>query len=155
MTEDQLQPLRDKRQSERALDIRQGTARLLMASNYALIAEFTLASGRRADLIAIDPRGDIRIVEIKSSIADFLNDQKWPEYRDYCDTFYFAVNPAMDLSILPGDAGLIMADRFGADYIRHPVPHPPAAARRKAVTLHFARAAALRLGGLHGWGDGV
>jgi hypothetical protein len=87
-------------------------------------------------------------VEIKSSPEDFYVDQKWPEYRDYCDVFYFAISPEMDASIMPEDAGLILADGFGAEIVRPAMAHPLAPARRKAVTLVFARAAALRLHGL-------
>lgn len=109
------------------------------------MTELPLASGRRADIMAVNERGDIWIIEIKSSITDFRTDQKWPEYWDYCDRLYFAIPPAMSPEIMPLEAGLIIADGFGAEIVRDIAEIRLAAARRKAVTLRFARAAALRL----------
>jgi hypothetical protein len=104
-----------------------------------------LADGRRCDLLALDPRGGITIVEIKSCTADFRADQKWPDYRQWCDRFYFAVNVEFPQALIPADCGLILADRFGAEIMREAPGHPLAAARRKAVMLRFARCAAFRL----------
>jgi hypothetical protein len=140
-----IQPLKpDGRQSETALLVQRGVCRLLHAHGFAPLAEFTLASGRRADLCAINSDGLIWIVEIKSSLEDFRADQKWPEYRDYCDRFCFAIPLTMDQSIIPEEAGLIVADSYGAEVLRMTGDHPLHASRRKAVTLSFARAAALR-----------
>lgn len=139
----------DRRQSETALKIRRGTARLLRASGFAILPEFTLASGRRADVVAVGGSGAIWIVEIKSSPQDFHADHKWPDYRDFCDRLYFAVSPELDRAILPNEAGLIVADEWGAEIMRHPLETPLVAARRKAMILQFARAAALRLHGLY------
>jgi hypothetical protein len=138
----------DGRQSETASAIQRGTCRMLRNLGFAPLPEFTLASGRRADIIAVKPDGTIWIVEIKSSPEDFYVDQKWPEYRDYCDEFYFAISTQMDAGIMPDDAGLIIADAYGAEIMRNVAAHPLVAARRKAVTLQFARAAASRLHGL-------
>lgn len=135
----------DGRQSPRALEIAKGTSRLLLAHGFARLAEVTLKSGRRADLIAIDLKGEIWIAEIKSSITDFRVDTKWPEYRAYCDRFFFAVAPDFPLDILPDDVGLIVADRFGGEIVREAPEHRLAAARRKSVTLLLARIGALRL----------
>ena len=135
----------DGRQSETALSIQRGVARLLRAHNYVLLTEFTLASGRRADVIALGGDGQIWIIEIKSSPADFYIDEKWPEYRDYCDHFSFAIPPDMDQALMPPEAGLIVADAYGAEIMREASMHPLHAARRKALTLAFARAAAFRL----------
>lgn len=121
----------------------------MRASGFAVLPEFTLASGRRADIIGLNGGGDIWIVEIKSSPQDFHSDGKWPEYRDYCDRLFFAIPTSMDPGIMPPDAGLIIADSWGADIVRHPETAMLHAARRKAVTLAFARAAALRLHGLY------
>ncbi len=118
---------------------------MLSAAGFAAVSEFPLASGRRADIIALNGRGVIWIVEIKSSVADYRADGKWPEYWDYCDELYFAVPPEMPQEILPDNAGLIVADAWGAEILRAPEPQKLAGARRKAVTLRFARAAALRL----------
>lgn len=135
----------DLRQSNTALDICRGVHRLLLAHGYCCLTELTLANGRRADVVALGQGGEIAIVEIKSSIEDFRTDLKWPEYRDFCDRLYFAVKPDFPNEILPADTGLILADRFAGEIIR-PAPETKlAGARRKAMTLRFARAAALRL----------
>jgi hypothetical protein len=135
----------DGRQSETALGIQRGLARLLKSHDYALLTEFTLASGRRADVIGMSPQGVIWIIEIKSSPEDFYADNKWPEYREFCDRFSFAVSPNMDQAIMPEEAGLIVADQWGAEIMRAASEHPLHAARRKAVTQLFARVAAQRL----------
>jgi hypothetical protein len=129
-----------------ALEILRGTSRMLIDAGLTPLHEFTLPSGRRADVAAIDRDGTITIVEIKSSLADFRSDQKWPEYADYCDRFFFAVKPDFPREVLPGDCGLILADRYSAEILRPARPAPVLApARRKALTLRFARVAALRL----------
>jgi hypothetical protein len=143
-----LQPLPDGRQSVTAAGVQRGLCRLLREHGCAVLTEFTLASGRRADVTAIKPDGTIWIIEIKSSPEDFYVDVKWPEYRDYCDQLYFAAPPSLDHVILPDDAGLIVADQYGAEILRYAPSHPLVAARRKAVTLSFARVAAQRLHGL-------
>ncbi len=135
----------DGRQSETALAVQRGVARLLRAHNYALLTEFTLASGRRADVIGLSGEGLIWIVEIKSSPEDFYADSKWPEYRDYCDRFSFAIPQAMDADLIPQDAGLIIADQWGAEVMRSASEHALHASRRKAVIRSFARVAAQRL----------
>ena len=122
-----------------------GAARLLLDLGITAIPEFTLPSGRRADLAGLGPKGEIVIVEIKSGIADFKADQKWPEYFDWCDRFYFAVSERFPHSILPEQTGLIIADAFGAGIIRECDPVPLASARRKSLTLRFARNAAERV----------
>ena len=138
----------DGRQSETALGIQRGLARLLLAHNFAHLTEFTLASGRRADVMAVGPQGLIWIIEIKSSIEDFRADTKWPEYRDYCDRFSFAIPTHLEPDIMPDEAGLIVADPWGAEIMRHVDDHPLHASRRRAVLLSFARNAALRLSSL-------
>jgi hypothetical protein len=135
----------DGRQSETALAIQRGVARLLKAHNYVLLHEFTLASGRRADVIALGDDGKIWIIEIKSSPEDFYADNKWPEYRDYCDRFSFAIPQSMDALLIPDEAGLIVADQWGAEILRAASEHPLHASRRRAVTQNFARVAAQRL----------
>ncbi len=139
----------DGRQSDTALNVQRGVCRLLRASGFATLPEFTLASGRRADIIGLSDAGQIWIVEIKSSVEDYRCDTKWPEYRDYCDRLFFAIPPAVPPEIIPDDCGLMIADSWGADILRHPEALVLHASRRKAVTLAFARAAALRLHGLH------
>ena len=146
---DKPQPRPDGRQSATALLIQRGVSRLLRAARFAVLPEFTLASGRRADIMAVSEAGEIWIVEIKSSPEDFRSDAKWPEYRDWCDRLFFAISTEMAPEMMPGETGLIVADSWGADILRHPQAASLHAARRKAVTLAFARAAALRLHGLY------
>jgi len=138
----------DGRQSERALAIARGTLRLLALHDFAGIPEFTLAHGRRADILALGPKGEIWLIEIKSSVQDFRSDEKWEEYLPYCDRFSFAVGPDFPQGLIPPDVGLIIADKFGAEILREGPVASLAAARRKAITLDFARVAARRLHGL-------
>jgi hypothetical protein len=143
-----LPPSTDGRQSQTALAVQRGLCRLLRELGHAVLTELTLANGRRADVTSLAPDGAVWIVEIKSSATDYYVDTKWPEYRDYCDHFAFAIPAELDQSILPTDAGLIVADKYGAEILRDLPAHPLAAARRKAVTILFARTAAQRLHGL-------
>ena len=133
---------------ETTAQVTRGAARLLGALGYAPLVEVTLPNGRRADLMALGPKGQIFIVEVKSSVEDFRTDQKWWEYRPYCDAFAFAVAPEFPRDILPEAPGLIVADGFGGAVLREAEPAPLAGARRKALTLAFARLAALRAAGV-------
>src|SRR3982751_4793239 len=99
----------DRRQSAVASGIQRGVRRLFGQLGHVTMPEFTLANGRRADLMALAPDGTLTIIEIKSSIADFRADQKWPDYEDFCDHFYFAIPETVPLDILPEDRGLIVA----------------------------------------------
>ena len=128
-----------------AQEIARGVLRLLHQHDYMGVTEMTLANHRRADIAALGPKGDITIIEIKSSVADFRSDQKWPEYRDFCDHFYFAVGHRFPHELIPQDTGLIVADAFGGAFLRQAPEDKIAAARRKAFTLRFARLAAQRL----------
>jgi hypothetical protein len=138
-------PLTDGRQSDNALKVWRGAARLLRLMDFACLPEVTLASGRRADLLALGPKQEVWIVEVKSSVADFRADNKWPDYRQHCDRLFFATHPEVPLDIFPEEAGLILSDGFGAEVMREAPEHKLAAATRKAVTLRFARNAAHRL----------
>jgi hypothetical protein len=135
----------DGRQSETALAVARGTARLLHALGRCVVSELPLLSGRRADLVALDSGGEIWIVEIKSSVADFRADQKWQDYRADCDRLFFATCMEVPCEIFPKDTGLIVADAFDAQVICEAPEHRLAAATRKSMMLLFARAAALRL----------
>ena len=135
----------DGRQSETALAVARGTARLLHAHGFSVVSELPLPSGRRADLVALDAAGTVWIVEIKSSIADYRADQKWPDYRVHCDRLFFATSLDVPCEIFPPDCGLIVADAFGAEFKCEAPEHKLPAATRKAMMLSFARAAALRL----------
>ncbi|MBN8936668.1 MAG: MmcB family DNA repair protein [Rhizobiales bacterium] len=135
----------DGRQSETALKIARGTARLLHAHGYCVVSELPLSSGRRADLVALGSGGDIWIVEIKSSVADFRADHKWMDYRAHCDRLFFATTVEVPCEIFPKDAGLIVADAYGAQMICDAPEHRMHATTRKHIMLSIARAAALRL----------
>jgi hypothetical protein len=137
--------LTDARQSAVALEIQRGVVRLLASYALASVVELPLPNGRRADVVGLTDSGELWIVEVKSSIEDFRADHKWPDYRDFCDRLLFAVRPDFPHDILPADTGLIVADRYGGEIMR-PSPHTPlAGARRKSMTVRFARAAATRL----------
>src|SRR5690554_2578568 len=125
-----------------------GVCRLLEDMGYASLTEFTLASGRRIDVMALGQDGELLAVEIKSCLADFRSDGKWPEYLEWCERLFFAVPPDFPHEVLPADCGLIVADAWAAEMLRRPPRQAVAAARRKAVTLRFARTAGQRLGRL-------
>jgi len=124
--------------------VTRGAARLLLAMGYAPLLEVGLPNGRRADLMALSPKGRIAICEVKSGLEDYRADRKWGEYLPFCDAFYFAVAPEFPQAILPQGPGLIVADGFGGAVIVDAPEAPLAPARRKALTLAFARLAALR-----------
>ena len=144
----------DGRQSPTALAVARGTARLLFSLGLSTISEVGLASGRRADLVALSSGGELWIVEIKSSIADFRADRKWPEYRLHCDRLFFATALEVPLEIFPNDAGLILADAFGASIVREAPEHRLSPATRRSMMLRFAHAAAGRLHALDDPGGG-
>jgi hypothetical protein len=130
---------------ETAADVARGVSRLLIQEGYSPILEFTLANGRRLDVAALGADGTMLGVEIKVALGDLKGDQKWPEYLEYCELFYFAIPPDFPDEYVPRETGLIVADRYGGAIIR---PSPRTllhASRRKAVTLSFARVAAERL----------
>ena len=137
--------IEDGRQSEAAAKIQRGTMRLLYHMGFSAIPELSLKTGRRADITAINDKGKIIIVEIKSCLEDFKADHKWEEYVPYADQFFFAVDMDFPQQVLPADYGLIVADQFGGEILRDALPSPLAPARRKAMTLLFARKSASRL----------
>lgn len=122
-----------------------GVSRVLADHGLACVLEAPLANGRRADLMGLTAQGEIWIVETKSCVEDFTVDQKWPDYREYCDRFFFGVTENFPRALLPEDVGLIVADGFGGAVVRESPLALLAGARRKAVTLMFARLAAQRL----------
>lgn len=126
------------------LALTRGVTRLFADLGLAPLAEFRLPNGRRADLAGLDPKGRIVIAEVKSCEADYAADGKWADYLDFCDAFYFAVGAGFPRALLPAEEGLIVADAYGGAVLRAAVERPLAAARRKAVTLRFARQAAAR-----------
>jgi hypothetical protein len=133
----------DGRQSGTALFVARGTRRLLRRLNFSTVTELPLLTGRRADIVALAM--DATIFKIKSSVADFRADAKWRDYRAHCDRLIFAIPETVPIEITPEDAGLILADAFGAEILRQAPEHRMAAATRRAVLMRFARAAAHRL----------
>lgn len=125
--------------------ITRGVCRLFADMDYRVLAELSLGNGRRVDVAAIGRTGSIAIVEVKSCLADFRADDKWRDYLAYCDRFYFAVAPAFPQRLLPLDTGIVVADEYHGGVVRDAPNTPMNAARRKAVTVRFARTAAARL----------
>lgn len=122
-----------------------GVCRALAERGAASLTEFTLRTGRRADVIALDADDRFTIVEVKTSPADFRADAKWHDYLDFCDRFYFAVPESFPRELLPGDQGLMVADPYDALILRPAAERAMNPARRRALVLRFARAAAQRL----------
>ena len=140
-----LVPPPDLRQSETALAVARGTARLLHALGFSCISELSLPSGRRADLVALNERGETWIVEIKSSVEDLRADHKWEDYRAHCDRLFFAFTQDLPCEIFPKDTGLIVADAYGAHLLCDAPEHRLPAPTRKLMTVRFAIAAARRM----------
>jgi len=132
---------------ETTQSVTRGAARLLADMGYAPLLEVCLPNGRRADVMALGRKGDIVICEVKSGIEDYRIDRKWPQYAPFCDAFFFAVAPEFPQAILPDAPGLIVADGFGGAVVRDAPVLALAPARRKALTLAFARLGAMRVVG--------
>ena len=134
--------------------VARGVSRLFMRNQIMVQPEVSLRNNRRADLMGLTSKGEIIIVEIKCSRADLLGDQKWPEYLEYCDRFFWAVPAGFDIgplhneSFMPERAGLIIADAYDAEIARPAALAPVAAARRKTETQRLARLAMRRLMGI-------
>jgi len=140
-----LVPPADGRQSDTALAVARGTARLLRSLGFACVAELALPSGRRADLVALNERGEIWIVEIKSSVEDLRADRKWEDYRAHCDRLFFAFTRDMPCELFPKDTGLIVADAYGAHMVCDAPEHRLPAPTRKLMTVRFALVSAQRM----------
>ncbi len=128
--------------------ITRGVTRLLTSMGFAPLTEFKLINNRRVDIAALDPKGRFAVVEVKSSLADFRADDKWHEYLDFCDFFYFAVDTEFPRDVLPDEHGLIIADAFEAAIVRPAAEVSINGNRRRTQTLRFARTGAARLSGM-------
>lgn len=130
--------------------VARGICRLFARNDIWCLPEMPLRSNRRADLMGIDAKGHLVIVEIKVSRADLLGDGKWTDYLDHCDRFYWGLAPHLDRAcmedpgFLPDRCGLIVADGYDAEILRPAATVPLAAARRRAETERLARAALRR-----------
>ncbi|MBN8961454.1 MAG: MmcB family DNA repair protein [Rhizobiales bacterium] len=138
-------PPPDGRQSQTALAVARGTTRWLGSLGFSCISELPLPSGRRADLVALNARGDLWIIEIKSSVEDLRADHKWHEYRSHCDRLFFAFPQDLPCEIFPAETGLIVADAYGAHLHCEAPEHRLPAPTRKLMTVRFGMAAALRI----------
>src|SRR2546428_7783841 len=138
----------DGRQSSTALAVARGTTRLLHSLGFSVVSELPLASGRRADLVALGADGELWIVEIKSSVADLRADQKWLDYRLHCDRLFFATTMDVPCDIFPKDTGLIVADAFAAEIVREAPAHRLHPPPRKSPGMCLPRAPAPRLSAL-------
>ena len=126
-------------------EVTEGVCRLLYHHQMACLTELRLGNGRRLDVLALSPKGELWAVEVKSSVEDFRGDQKWQSYLDYCDRFFFAVPMHFPKELIPDDVGLIVADRFEAAIIRQTADNKLSAARRKKLLISFGQTAAIRL----------
>lgn len=140
--------------SPTAQAVARGVSRLFARNDIWCLPEMPLRNGRRADLMGVDTKGQIVIVEIKVARADLLGDTKWPDYLDFCDRFYWALPPGLDRSPLesalyrPDCCGVIVADGYDAEILRPAPLQPLNTARRKVEVERLARAALRRHAGL-------
>lgn len=134
----------DREAAARTLRVTQGAARLFGRLGFAVLREVMLADERRADLLCLGPDGAFVIVEVKSCARDYLSDRKWGDYRTWCDRLFFAIDADFPTSLIPEEAGLVVADAWGGAVLREPAAHPLAPARRRALLLRFARLGARR-----------
>ncbi|MFN4058098.1 MAG: MmcB family DNA repair protein [Roseinatronobacter sp.] len=127
------------------LVLARGVVRGLCELGFAPLTELVPARGMRVDVMALGPKGELWIIECKSSRADFRADHKWQGYLNWCDRFFWAVGPDFPQDLLPEQTGLFLADGYGSELVRMAPEHPLAPARRKRIIQDFARHAALRL----------
>ena len=130
---------------ERAFAIRRATARLCLRLGWAPLHEVSLPNGRRADILALTGDGGFACIEVKSGLRDFQTDRKWPEYREFADHLFFAVDLDFPIEVLPEEAGLIVVAAREAELIREAPAHKLAPARRTALLRRFAQLASGRL----------
>ena len=130
---------------ERTLAVRRATARLCLQLGWSPVHEMPLPNNRRADILALRGDGGFACIEVKSGVRDFLTDGKWPEYREFSDALFFAVDADFPLDLLPPDTGLIVASGRDAELVRDAPEHRLPPARRRALLHRFALLAAGRL----------
>ena len=121
-----------------------GVCRHLLSYDYVSLLEFIPKTGRRVDVIGLGPKGEIWIVECKSSVVDFQSDHKWQDYLEWCDRYFWAVDKNFPIELLPSESGLIIADPYDAEIIHMPQEERLNSSRRKAMILKIARHAARR-----------
>ena len=139
MPDDSLPPLLQPGQL-----LARGVSRHLRALDFVSVEELVPTPGLRVDVMGLGPKGEVWIVECKSSRADYLSDAKWQGYLEWCDRFFWAVGPEFPNEMLPGETGLILADAYDAEIVRMGPETKLAPARRKVMVQKFARHAAIR-----------
>jgi len=125
-----------------------GVCRHLRSLDFVCVEELVPARGLRVDVMALGPKGEVWVIECKSSRADFQADQKWRGYLEWCDRFFWAVASDFPTELLPDETGLILADAYDGEVVRMGPEDKLAAARRKVMVQKFARTAAMRLQGM-------
>ncbi|MBN8873176.1 MAG: MmcB family DNA repair protein [Rhodospirillales bacterium] len=133
---------------ERAALVRRAAARLCLRLGWVPLHEVPLPNGRRADILALQPDGCFACIEVKSGPRDFLTDLKWPEYRAFSDSLYFAVDADFPRALLPAETGWIVAAELEADLLQEAPRHPLPPARRRALLHRFAMLSGARLAAL-------
>ena len=121
-----------------------GVCRHLLGHGFVTVEEFVPASGLRVDVMALGPKGELWVIECKSSRADFTSDRKWQGYLDYCDRYFWAVDDDFPRELLPEETGVIIADGYDAEIVAMAPEAKLSGARRKVMLQKFARHAALR-----------
>jgi len=121
-----------------------GVCRHLLTHDFVTVEELVPTSGLRVDVLALGPKGEVWVIECKSSRVDFQTDKKWQNYLEWCDRFFWAVDTEFPVELLPEGSGLIVADAYDAEIVRMAPEHKLAGARRKVMMQKFARHAALR-----------
>ncbi|WP_343079651.1 MmcB family DNA repair protein [Ostreiculturibacter nitratireducens] len=135
-----------------------GVCRHMLSLGFVTVEELVPAPGLRVDVLALGPKGELWIVECKSSRADFTSDRKWQGYLEWADRFFWAVDAEFPVELLPEETGLILADPYDAEVVRMAPESRLAPARRKVMMQKFARHAAMRLQALRDPGvtsDGI
>ncbi len=138
-------PLPRQARPDITLAVCRGACRLMRQAGHSVLLEMPLPDGRRADIFAVARDGSLTIVETKSSIEDWRVDDKWPDYLNWCDLLYVAVPVDFPQHLIPEEIGLIVADAYGGEILRHPPRRPIVAARRKSLLIDCARLASERL----------
>lgn len=122
-----------------------GVCRHMASQGFVTVEEFVPARGLRVDVLALGPKGELWVIECKSSRVDFQTDKKWEGYLEWCDRYFWAVDQDFPTELLPEGTGLLIADGYDAEIIRMAPEDKLAAARRKVIVQKFARHAARRL----------
>jgi hypothetical protein len=133
---------------ERTATTCRAAMRFCARNRWAPLAEMPIPCGRRLDIMALTPEGCLFAIEVKSGPRDFLTDNKWHEYRDWCDRLYFAVDVDFPQELIPEEIGLIVSDGFDAVMVRDTEHKPLAGARRKSLMHRYAVLSAGRLAAL-------